>query len=128
MNDPDPPGHGQFVADYRAGRIRVHVDRARAARFLSARMMLPFMLLPLLGGAVALALSGRPIAGIALFVATLAFRYLVRATSQGFVLLRALDRAQFYREAVAAGVLQVVPAEGRAGVPQEVPAEGRAGD
>jgi hypothetical protein len=34
-------------------------------------------------------------------------REFVRATSQGFVLLRALDQAKFYRDAVAAGVIRL---------------------
>ena len=99
--------HEQFVAAYASGTLRVRVDRARAAKLVSARLMLPFVLLPLLGLAVAFALTGRLFAGIALFLLVLAFRYAVRASSQGFVLSRALQNPAFYQEALAAGILQV---------------------
>jgi hypothetical protein len=45
--------HGEFRSAFGEGRIRVHVDRARAMRLMSARLMLPFILLPLFGAAVA---------------------------------------------------------------------------
>jgi hypothetical protein len=99
--------HAEFVAAYASGTLRVRVDRSRAAKLVSARLMLPFVLLPLLGLAVALALTGRLFAGIALFLLVLAFRYAVRASSQGFVLSRALQSPAFYQEALAAGILQV---------------------
>jgi hypothetical protein len=99
--------HEEFIAAYRSGTIRVRVDRQRAAKLVSARLMLPFVLLPLVGLAVALALTGRLFAGIALFLLVLALRYGIRASSQGFVLSRALQSPAFYQEALAAGILQV---------------------
>jgi hypothetical protein len=99
--------HEEFIAAYRSGTIRVRVDRQRAAKLVSARLMLPFVVLPLLGLAVALALTGRLFAGIALFLLVLAFRYGIRASSQGFVLSRALQNPAFYEEVVGAGVLSV---------------------
>ena len=99
--------HEEFIAAYRSGTIRVRVDRRRAAKLVSARLMLPFVLLPLLGLAIALALTGRLFAGVALFLLVLAFRYGIRASSQGFVLSRALQNPAFYEEVVGAGVLSV---------------------
>lgn len=99
--------HAEFVAAYASGTVRVRVDRERAAKLVSARLMLPFVLLPLLGLAVALALTGRLFAGIALFLLVLVLRYGIRASSQGFVLSRALQSPAFYQEALAAGILQV---------------------
>jgi hypothetical protein len=99
--------HEEFIAAYRSGTIRVRVDRQRAAKLVSARLMLPFVVLPLLGLAVALALTGRLFAGIVLFLLVLAFRYGIRASSQGFVLSRALQNPAFYEEVVGAGVLSV---------------------
>lgn len=106
--------HGEFVAGYRAGRLRVAIDRRGAADFVSARLLLPFVMLPLLGIAVALALTGALLAGAAIFLGALLLRHLVRASSQGFVLARALDSEAFYREALAAGVLRVEDAESAA--------------
>ena len=68
-------------------------------------MMLPLILLPVFGIAVAAALAGYFIAGALLFVAALAFRYAVRRSSRGFVLTRALEDARFYEQVFAAGVL-----------------------
>ena len=101
--------HGEFVAAYREGRIRALVDRRAAARFLSARTMLPRLLLPILGIAVALALTGFLIWAAAVFVLAVVFRTLVRASGRGFVMAHALGSARFYEEAVAAGILSVEP-------------------
>jgi hypothetical protein len=111
--------HAEFVAAYREGRARALVERRAAARFVSARMMLPLILPPVLGGAVALALTGFLFWGAALFVLAFAFRALVRASSQGFVVSRALEQPRFYDEAIASGLLRVEPAGGNAapGVP-----------
>lgn len=98
--------HAQFVVAYEEGRLKVHVDPEGAARHVSARLLLPFVLLALLGVAVALALTGRYIVGGLLFVAALALRYAVRRTAPGFILQRALADERFYAEAVASGLLK----------------------
>jgi hypothetical protein len=98
--------HAEFVAAYREGCLQVQVDRAGAARQMSARLMLPFVLLPLLGLAVALALVGHYVAGALLFAAALCLRYAVRRTAPGFVLQRALADERFYAEAIASGLLK----------------------
>ena len=97
--------HEEFVAAYEAGRIRVHVDRDAAAKFVAGRAMLPLVLLPILGLGVALAIVGYVIAGILVFLVALAIRFLVKRSSDGFLLWRALRDAEFYRQVRAAGVL-----------------------
>ena len=97
--------HEEFVRAYAEGRLQVRVDRKAAARLVSARLLLPFVLLPLLGLGVALALSGFVVAGVGLFAGALTLRFLVHASSQGFVLNRSLQDAAFYEEMVRAGVL-----------------------
>lgn len=92
--------HEEFVAAYGEGRIVVGIDKVAAARLVSRRLLLPFVLLPLLGLSVALALTGWLISGIALFIATVAFRYFVRSSSRGFVLSQALRNTDFYRQAI----------------------------
>jgi hypothetical protein len=99
--------HAQFVAAYRAGRAKVIIDRDAAKRFVAGRGLLPFLLLPVLGISVAVALIGHFIIGALVFLLALGLRYLVRASAQGFVLQRALHDDRFYREAVAARVLRV---------------------
>lgn len=98
--------HEEFVAAYQAGRIRVDIDRAAAARFVAGRAMLPLVLLPILGLGVALAIVGHYIIGGLIFIAALLLRFLVRRSSDGFLLYRALRDPEFYREVSAAGVLK----------------------
>lgn len=99
--------HEEFVRAYGEGRVQVSVDRAASARLVSARLLLPLVLLPVLGLGVGLALAGYLAVGIAVFVAALGLRFLVRATSQGFVVSRALRDRAFYEEVTAKGILSV---------------------
>ena len=108
----EAPPHDAFVAGYRAGSLRVEVDRERAARLVSARLLLPFVVLPVLGVAVALALLGHWLIGALVFALALAARHLVRASSRGYVVFRALEDACFYREMVAAQVIRIEGIEG----------------
>lgn len=97
--------HAEFVDAHRAGKLSVQVDKIAAARMVSARLMLPLILLPILGLGVALALVGHLFAGGAIFLAALALRYAVRRSAPGFVLQRALKDEAFYLQARAAGLI-----------------------
>ena len=99
--------HPEFVAAYREGRVRVSVDRAQAARMVSARLLLPFVLLPVLGIGVAFALVGHYLVGALVFLAGLGLRLAVRRTAPGFIVQRALEDARFYDEARATRLLQI---------------------
>lgn len=99
--------HEQFVAAYQAGRLRVKIDREAAARFVAGRAMLPLVLLPLLGFGVALALVGYIVTGVLVFLGALLVRYLVRRSSDGFLLWRALQDPGFYAQVLAAQVLKI---------------------
>jgi hypothetical protein len=99
--------HEEFVAAYEAGRIRVQVNREAAARFIAGRAMLPLVLLPIMGLGVALALVGYVWSGAAIFVAALLLRFLVKRSSDGFLLWRALRDAEFYGQVAAAQVLLI---------------------
>jgi hypothetical protein len=101
--------HAEFVAAYQSGRLRVRIDRAAAARFVSGRAMLPLVMLPILGLGVALALVGYVIAGVGVFIAALVLRFLVKRSSDGFLLWRALRDAEFYKQVLAAQVLKIEP-------------------
>ena len=98
--------HAEFIAAYREGRLQVQVDASAAARMVSARLMLPFVLLPVMGLGVALALVGHFIVGALIFLAALALRFAVRRSAPGFVLQRALADERFYAEALASGLLK----------------------
>jgi hypothetical protein len=98
--------HAEFVDAYRQGRLKVQVDKPAAARMVSARLMLPLVLLPVMGLGVALALVGYLAFGVLVFVAALGLRYAVRRSAPGFVLQRALADERFYAEALASGLLK----------------------
>lgn len=99
--------HEEFVVAHRQGRLRVRIDREAAARFVSGRAMLPLVLLPILGLGVALAMVGYVWAGVVVFLVALLVRFLVKRSSEGFLLWRALRDAEFYRQVLAAQVLTV---------------------
>ena len=73
----------------------------------SARMLLPWLLLPLFGTAVTLALSGRFAWGAGVLIAAIALRWLAASTSASYVLQRAIGDARFFDDAFSAGVLQI---------------------
>jgi len=98
--------HDEFVAAYRDGKVTVHIDPKAAAQLVTRQMMLPLFLLPVLGLGVALALMGYPVAGFAVFIAGLAFRYLVRRSSPGFMLRRSLEDPAFFEHATTTGLLK----------------------
>jgi hypothetical protein len=98
--------HAEFVAAYREGRLQARVDNSAAARMVSARLLLPFVLLPVMGLGVALALVGHFIVGALMFLAAIALRFAVRRSAPGFVLQRALADERFYAEALASGLIK----------------------
>ena len=99
--------HGDFVRAYGEGTLRVDVDRKAAARFVSARLLLPLVMLPVLGIGTALALTGWMWIGLAIIgVATLA-PMLIKRSAPHFIVTQALEDEKFYADAVAAGLLHV---------------------
>jgi len=99
--------HAEFVAAYREGTLKIHVDPKAAAQLVSRQMMLPLVMLPFFGIAVALALVGYFIAGAVVFVLAFGFRYFVRRTSAGFILKRSIEDPHFYHQAIEAGILKI---------------------
>jgi hypothetical protein len=104
--------HGEFVEAYRAGSIRVRVDRVAAARYVSVRLLLPFVMLPVLGLGVALALTGWIWTGLAVIAGGTLAPMLIKRTAPHFVITQALQDRAFYDDAAANGVLQIVESGG----------------
>jgi hypothetical protein len=102
--------HAEFISTYRAGRVRPIVDAKAAGRLVAERALLPWLLLPVFGIAVALALIGHMIAGALTLIGGALLRWLVLASGPGFVLQRALADAGFYEQVCRAGVLRPEPA------------------
>ena len=100
--------HAEFVSAYQSGAIRVNVDRAAASRFVSARLLLPFVMLPVLGLGTAVALTGTVWIGLAIIgVGTLA-PILIKRSAPHFVLTHAIEDAKFYDDVAASGLLEIV--------------------
>ncbi|MBE0625327.1 MAG: hypothetical protein IH606_10995 [Burkholderiales bacterium] len=101
--------HAEFVAAYAAGRIKVAVVPAAAAKYLSARLMLPFFVMPVLGAGIALALLGWIWSGLALIATGFIAPRLIKRSAPHFVLTQALQNAETYRELTQAGILYITP-------------------
>jgi hypothetical protein len=100
--------HAEFVRAYGEGAIRIDVDRTAAARFVSGRLLLPLVMLPVLGIGTALALTGWVWTGLSIIgLATLA-RIFIKVSSAHFVIAQSMQDEKFYGDAVSAGVFTVV--------------------
>jgi len=104
--------HGEFVAAYAAGEIRVEIDPRAAARHLSARLLLPFVMMPVLGIGVALALIGWIFSGFAIIAFGIIAPQLLKRSAPHFLLTQALEDAGVYEDVTRSGVLRVTPAGG----------------
>jgi hypothetical protein len=100
--------HAEFVEAYRAGSIRVHIDRAAAARYVSGRLLLPLVMLPILGIGVALALTGWIWTGIAMIAGATLAPILIKRSAPHFVITQALQDRGFYDDVVACELLHII--------------------
>ena len=99
--------HDEFVAAYRSGALHVNIDRAHAARFVSARLLLPFVMLPVLGAGVALALIGWIWTGLTVIALGTIAPVLIKRSAPHFVITQSLQDPRFYEDAAASGLLKV---------------------
>ena len=105
--------HAEFVAAYARGEIKVEVDPRGAARHLSARLLLPFVMMPVLGIGVALALVGWIFSGFAIIAFGIIAPQFIKRSAPHFLLTQALENAAVYEEVTRSEVLRVTPvAEG----------------
>ncbi|HET9403848.1 MAG TPA: hypothetical protein VFO57_04660, partial [Burkholderiales bacterium] len=88
--------HGEFTSAYAHGKVKVEIDPKAAARFLSARLLLPLVMMPVLGLGVALALSGWIYTGLAILAAGIVAPQLIKRGAPHFILTQALQDAAFY--------------------------------
>jgi hypothetical protein len=102
--------HDEFVAAYSRGEIRVEIDPQAAARILSARLLLPFVMMPVLGAGVALALIGWIYTGLAVIALGFVAPRLIKRVAPGFLLHDALENGRLYEELTRSNVLRVVTA------------------
>lgn len=99
--------HVEFVNAYTAGQVKATVDPATASKYLSARLMLPFFVIPVLGAGIALVLIGWIWAGLALTAIGFIAPRLIKRSAPQFVLRLALQNEEIYRDLTQAGILQI---------------------
>ena len=100
--------HDEFVSAYRRGAIRVHVDKTAAARFMSARLLLPLVMLPVLGLGTALALAYSAWIGLAIIGLGTLLPILIKRSAPHFVLTQALEDPAFFEDASKSGLLEIL--------------------
>jgi len=99
--------HSEFITAYTRGEIKVELDPAGSARFISARLLLPLVMMPVLGLGVALALIGWIYTGLALIAVGFIAPRLIKRSAPRFVLTQALSDASVYDEVTRADILRV---------------------
>jgi hypothetical protein len=102
--------HAEFVAAYRRGEIRVEFDPRGAARFLSARLLLPFVMMPILGIGVAVALVGWFFTGFAIIALGIVVPQLIKRSAPHFLFQQALQDPAVYDELTRTDVLRTTRA------------------
>src|SRR6185295_2998681 len=97
--------HSDFVTAYRTGTIRVEIDPKAAGRMLSARLLLPFVMMPVIGAGIALALTGWVYNGLAVIALGVIAPRLIKRSAPGFLLQSALGDPRVYEELARSDVL-----------------------
>jgi len=101
--------HAEFVSAYARGEVKVEVNPQGAGRHLSARLLLPFVMMPVLGIGVALALVGWIFSGFAIIALGIIAPQLVKRSAPHFLLTQALENAAVYEEVTRSGLVRVTP-------------------
>lgn len=101
--------HAEFVGAYGAGKIKVDIDPRNAARYISARLLLPLVMMPVIGIGIALALTGWIWAGITVLALGIIVPRLIKRSAPHFVLTQALEDERIYREVMQSDILRITP-------------------
>jgi hypothetical protein len=101
--------HAEFVTAYQRGEIKVEFEPKGAARFLSARLLLPLVMMPILGIGIALALIGWVFAGVATIAIGILLPQLIKRSAPHFLFQQALHDPAVYKELTEARVMRALP-------------------
>jgi hypothetical protein len=99
--------HEEFRAGLPAGRFRVVVNPKLARRYVSQRLFLVVLLIPVIGGGIALALTGRVWLGGLLVLLGVAMNRLTMWQAPALLLQMATRDASVYEYATQNGVMEV---------------------
>ena len=113
--------HSEFVARYQNGDVTVNIDRAAAGVFMTRRLLLPIVRLPVLGLGVALALVGWLWTGFFVIAVGTLLPFLVKRSAPNFVIAQSLQDPAFYKDALDAGALQITPPPATPHPPAPIP-------
>ena len=100
--------HDEFVAAWRAGRVRIEVDPRLAGALVSQRLLLPFVAIAVIGLGIALVLWGSMLAGLAVGAVGILVPRLIKRGAAGFVTAHIAEDAELYDAAVRAGALRII--------------------
>lgn len=104
--------HDEFTAAYSRDEIKVELDPHSASRYLSSRLLLPFVMMPVLGVGVALALIGWLFTGLAIVALGIVVPRLIKRSAPHFVFQQALKDPAIYEEVTRTGLLRVTAVTG----------------
>jgi len=111
--------HAEFVAAYASGEIRIEIDPRGATRHLSARLLLPFVMMPVVGIGIALALVGWIFSGFAIIALGIIAPQVIKRSAPHFLLTQALEDGDVYEDATRSGVLRILPVAGAGRNPRQ---------
>lgn len=100
--------HDEFVAAWREGKVAVEIDPSAAAAFLSARLLLPFVAVAVIGAGIALVLVGWMWTGLAVGAVGIVVPRLIKRGARQFLLSQLATDEDLYTAGVAAGVVGIV--------------------
>lgn len=100
--------HRDFVNAFHDGAITITFDPKSTARFISARLLLPLFMMPVLGIGVALALSGWIWTGLAVIALGIIVPRIIKRGAPHFLMQQMMEDEGLYRDVMHAGIMQVV--------------------
>lgn len=103
--------HAEFVAAWREGRIAIAIDPGAAAAFLSARLLLPFASIAVIGLGIALVFWGWLVVGIVVGAAGILVPRAIKRGARNFLLSQIGTDAELFEAGVGAGVIRIVANE-----------------
>jgi len=103
--------HRDFVSAFHDGTISITFDPKGAARFISARLLLPLFMMPVLGIGVGLALSGWIWTGLLVIALGIIVPRLIKRGAAHFLMQQMMEDEGLYRDVVHAGIMHVVKNE-----------------
>lgn len=103
--------HREFVNAFHDGAITITFQPKDTARFISARLLLPLFMMPVLGIGVALALTGWIWTGLFVIALGIIVPRLIKRGAPRFLMQQMMEDEGLYREVLHAGIMHVVTRE-----------------